>query len=110
MPNEPKIKIPELEGVGKIKIDAIDEKLKRCYSRDRFQTFQKAVKDIMFDNIPNLKEKIKTEIDLAGFKTSIKNEIRQEIKDDRFKSWSFWLPLAATIIGIIVMALIAWYK
>ncbi|MFZ5391857.1 MAG: hypothetical protein ACOZAR_01550 [Patescibacteria group bacterium] len=100
MPPKANKPIPdELKDVAKTSdIDALEEKLKqkvdKCYSNERFQEFQKDVKNIALEVI-----------DSGDGRSKIKIHAKESAKEYNDEFWwkniSFWIPIIISIITII---------
>lgn len=93
------VSIPELEDVAKKHtVEALEQKVERCYSKDRYEEFEEAVEKIMLKGL----EMDSTQEKLGKW---VKNEVKQELSNRWWKNFSFWIP---TIIagGAVAVAII----
>jgi hypothetical protein len=102
-PRNRKINVTELEGVAAShEVTLLSQKLDKCYSKDRYEDFQSAVRKIITEAL-----------DIAHIEIKIKKIGKEGAKDYlEKKGWeqkTFWIP---TIISVItgLIALAAYFK
>lgn len=86
----------ELQGAAKVSdVNALDEKLERAYSKDRYEEFQSAVKKIVIDT---LKHDDGREI----IKSYAKESAKDYVNERGLTRLNFWLPIA---VGALIALL-----
>lgn len=102
-----KKQIPELEGVAKAEVvDALSEKVDRCFSEDRYEHFQEKVKNIILDTMGH-------EDGITKIKKYGKEAAKEYSEEDGKEKRNFWTPNGIGILGVIVAiiaVLVAWLK
>jgi hypothetical protein len=90
-----KRKLPaELEGVAFTEdVSAIEEKVGRCYSQDRYQDFQTAVKTIVIDTLGGDDGRTKV-------KAHATEATKDYLRDASWEKAKFWIPTAIAVISI----------
>ena len=73
------------------------EEVKRCYSTDRYQDFQKGVQDIIYAELAG--DTARDKLD-----TFVVNKVSKVLDDRGWKKKNFWWPVGIAIGGVIVGA------
>ncbi|MEK7571846.1 MAG: hypothetical protein AAB553_06240 [Patescibacteria group bacterium] len=92
-----KIEIPEeLRSAAKTEaVDALSEKVDKCFSEDRFEHFQKKVRSIVLDTMGH-------EDGIAKIKKYGKESAKEYSEENGKEKRNFWTPNGISIIGILV--------
>lgn len=98
MPKPKTILPPELQGVARVEdVNAVEEKISKCYSHERYQEFQEAVEKIALKTMGNDDGRKKV-------KEHATEAVKDFIRDESWKSKTFWIP--TIIAGVAALAAI----
>lgn len=81
-------------------ISGLAEKVGKCYSEDRFQTFQKDVKTIVLEILGHDDGKAKMKEWTEGIADKAVETYKKSNKDGNWTKLTFWLPTAISIIAL----------
>lgn len=93
----------ELQDAAKISdVDALGEKVQKCYSQDRYEEFQGAVEKITLKTLDATEGRKKV-------KELAKESAKEYSEDQGWKNKQFWIPVVVSLIGLGV-AIFAAFK
>lgn len=94
----------ELEGVAKTEdINALDDKVAKCYSSERYPEFQEVVRKIIIEVIGSDEGRKK-------IKAHAKEAAKEYKEENGWSKIQFWLPTIISVLVLIVAVFAIYHK
>lgn len=93
----------ELEGAATVKdVSALESRVEKCYSTEKYEEFQKAVKAIALETIEG-----------GDGRTKIKVHARESVKEfldeNGWKKLVFWAPLLISVVSVLLTIYVVYH-